>query len=123
MRWGSFDTILGVVAGKVANDESTVSFLPLSHVFQRMVDYCLYWLGFSIAYSTIDNAVVALGEVKPTIVVAVPRVYEKVYEKVLTASGLKRRIVLWARSIAASTPLAGVASRSFLDSRTKAPRR
>ena len=71
--------------------ESTVSFLPLSHVFQRMVDYCLYWLGFSIAYSTIDNAVNALGEVKPTIVVAVPRVYEKVYEKVLTATGAKRR--------------------------------
>lgn len=82
------------------SDESTVSFLPLSHVFQRMVDYCLYWLGFSIAYSTIDNAVASLGEIKPTVVVAVPRVYEKVYEKVLTASGLKRRIVLWARNIA-----------------------
>ena len=87
-------------AEDIASDEATVSFLPLSHVFQRMVDYCLYWLGFSIAYSTIDNAVVALGEVKPTIVVAVPRVYEKVYEKVLTASGFKRRIVLWSRNVA-----------------------
>jgi long-chain acyl-CoA synthetase len=84
----------------MASDESTVSFLPLSHVFQRMVDYCLYWLGFSIAYSTIDNAVAALGEVKPTIVVAVPRVYEKVYERVLTATGAKRRLVLWARNVA-----------------------
>jgi long-chain acyl-CoA synthetase len=84
----------------IESDEATVSFLPLSHVFQRMVDYCLYWLGFSIAYSTIDNAVVALGEVKPTIVVAVPRVYEKVYERVLTATGAKRRLVLWARNIA-----------------------
>ncbi|HEY0305481.1 MAG TPA: long-chain fatty acid--CoA ligase [Longimicrobiales bacterium] len=84
----------------LAADEVTVSFLPLSHVFQRMVDYCLYWLGFSIAYSTIDNAVAALGEVKPTIVVAVPRVYEKVYEKVLTATGVKRRLVLWARNVA-----------------------
>lgn len=84
----------------LAADESTVSFLPLSHVFQRMVDYCLYWLGFSIAYSTIDNAVAALGEVRPTIVVAVPRVYEKVYEKVLTATGVKRRLVLWARNVA-----------------------
>jgi long-chain acyl-CoA synthetase len=84
----------------IESDEATVSFLPLSHVFQRMVDYCLYWLGFSIAYSTIDNAVVALGEVKPTIVVAVPRVYEKVYERVLTASGPKRRLVLWARNVA-----------------------
>ena len=84
----------------LASDESTVSFLPLSHVFQRMVDYCLYWLGFSIAYSTIDNAVAALGEIKPTIVVAVPRVYEKVYERVLTAKGVKRKLVLWARNVA-----------------------
>jgi long-chain acyl-CoA synthetase len=94
----------------LSSDESTVSFLPLSHVFQRMVDYCLYWLGFAIAYSTIDNAVVALGEVKPTIVVAVPRVYEKVYEKVLTATGVKRRLVLWARNVAiewTDTVLAG----------------
>ncbi|HET9439012.1 MAG TPA: long-chain fatty acid--CoA ligase [Longimicrobiales bacterium] len=82
------------------SDEATVSFLPLSHVFQRMVDYCLYWLGFSIAYSTIDNAVASLGEIKPTIVVAVPRVYEKVYERVLTATGAKRRLVLWARNVA-----------------------
>ena len=92
------------------SNESTVSFLPLSHVFQRMVDYCLYWLGFSIAYSTIDNAVVALGEIKPTVVVAVPRVYEKVYEKVLTATGVKRNIVLWARQVAitwADTVLTG----------------
>ncbi len=97
-------------AEDIASDEATVSFLPLSHVFQRMVDYCLYWLGFAIAYSTIDNAVVALGEVKPTIVVAVPRVYEKVYEKVLTATGVKRRLVLWARNVAinwADTVLSG----------------
>src|SRR5688572_6105854 len=84
----------------LTSNESTVSFLPLSHVFQRMVDYCLYWLGFSIAYSTIDNAVAAFGEIKPTVVVAVPRVYEKVYERVLTASGPKRRLVLWARNVA-----------------------
>ncbi|HEY0672832.1 MAG TPA: long-chain fatty acid--CoA ligase [Longimicrobiales bacterium] len=84
----------------IHSDEATVSFLPLSHVFQRMVDYCLYWLGFSIAYSTIDNAVASLGEIKPTIVVAVPRVYEKVYERVLTATGAKRRLVLWARNVA-----------------------
>ncbi|MGQ0562784.1 MAG: AMP-binding protein, partial [Gemmatimonadota bacterium] len=53
----------------------TVSFLPLSHIFQRMVDYCLFHLGCTIAYSTIENAVASLGEVKPTIAVAVPRVY------------------------------------------------
>lgn len=78
----------------------TVSFLPLSHVFQRMVDYCLFHLGFTIAYSTIDNAVVSLGEIKPTVVVAVPRVYEKLYAAILDATGVKRKLVLWARQVA-----------------------
>ena len=78
----------------------TVSFLPLSHVFQRMVDYCLFHLGCTIAYSTIDNAADALHEVRPTVAVAVPRVYEKLYARILTASGAKRRIVLWARQAA-----------------------
>jgi long-chain acyl-CoA synthetase len=100
------------MAGKVAKDEATVSFLPLSHVFQRMVDYCLYWLGFSIAYSTIDNAVVALSEVRPTVVVAVPRVYEKIYEKVLTANGVKRKLVLWARSVAIQWAEASIAGKA-----------
>ena len=78
----------------------TVSFLPLSHVFQRMVDYCLFHLGCTIAYSTIDNAAEALHEVRPTVAVAVPRVYEKLYARILTATGFKRRIVLWARQVA-----------------------
>ncbi|HEX6559535.1 MAG TPA: long-chain fatty acid--CoA ligase [Longimicrobiales bacterium] len=78
----------------------TVSFLPLSHIFQRMVDYCLFWLGCTIAYTTIDNAVSALPEVKPTIAVAVPRVYEKIYAKILSATGARRKLVLWARQVA-----------------------
>lgn len=79
---------------------ATVSFLPLSHVFQRMVDYCFFWLGFSIAYSTIDGAAQALREIAPTVAVAVPRVYEKLYARILSATGPKRALVLWARRIA-----------------------
>jgi long-chain acyl-CoA synthetase len=78
----------------------TVSFLPLSHVFQRMVDYVLFHLGCTIAYSTIENAVPSLGEVRPTIAVAVPRVYEKLYAAILSATGVKRKLVLWARQVA-----------------------
>ena len=78
----------------------TVSFLPLSHVFQRMVDYVLFHLGCTIAYSTIESAVPALGEVKPTIAVAVPRVYEKLYAAIMGATGVKKKLVLWARQIA-----------------------
>lgn len=81
-------------------DETDValSFLPLSHIFQRMVDYLIFRNGTTIAYvSVIDQVVQALGEVRPTIAVAVPRVYEKVYARILSAEGPKRTLVLWAR--------------------------
>jgi long-chain acyl-CoA synthetase len=81
--------------------DTALSFLPLSHVFQRMVDYLLFANGTTIAYvPSVDRVAQALEEVKPTITVAVPRVYEKLYAKILTATGLKRRLVLWARQVA-----------------------
>jgi long-chain acyl-CoA synthetase len=85
------------------SDENDValSFLPLSHVFQRMVDYLLFANGATLAYvPVIENVAQALEEVKPTIVAAVPRVYEKLYAKILAATGVKRRLVLWARQVA-----------------------
>jgi long-chain acyl-CoA synthetase len=84
----------------VETDETDValSFLPLSHIFQRMVDYLIFRNGTTIAYvPVIDQVVQALGEVRPTVAVAVPRVYEKVYAKILSAEGVKRTLVLWAR--------------------------
>jgi long-chain acyl-CoA synthetase len=93
--------------------DATLSFLPLSHVFQRMVDYLIFSRGNTIAYVPVmDDVARALREVKPTIVVAVPRVYEKLYAKVLSVTGLQRRIVLWARQVAldwAALTLAGTA--------------
>jgi long-chain acyl-CoA synthetase len=80
--------------------DATLSFLPLSHVFQRMVDYLIFGRGNTIAYvPVIDDVAQALREVRPTIVVAVPRVYEKLYAKVLSVTGIQRRIVLWARQV------------------------
>ena len=84
-----------------AEGDATLSFLPLSHVFQRMVDYLIFSRGNTIAYVPVmDDVAQALREVKPTIVVAVPRVYEKLYAKVLSVTGLQRTIVLWARQVA-----------------------
>jgi long-chain acyl-CoA synthetase len=81
--------------------DTSLSFLPLSHVFQRMFDYAIFASGTPIAYVPVmDDVPVALAEVKPTIVAAVPRVYEKLYAKVLAATGVQRRIVLWARKVA-----------------------
>ncbi len=78
-----------------------LSFLPLSHVFQRTVDYVMFSYGCTIAYvANFDEVTQAFQEVKPTVAVAVPRVYEKVYARVLSETGFKRRIVFWARRVA-----------------------
>lgn len=78
-----------------------LSFLPLSHVFQRLVDYVMFSHGVTIAYvEKFDDVSRSFREVRPTVAVSVPRVYEKVYARVLSATGFKRQLVLWARRAA-----------------------
>ncbi|HWO87595.1 MAG TPA: long-chain fatty acid--CoA ligase [Gemmatimonadales bacterium] len=86
----------------VGEEDSTLSFLPLSHIFERMAGhYAIFSFGATINYAeSIDTLVVNLGEVKPTIVMAVPRVYEKVYARALEnalASPIRKRIFFWAK--------------------------
>lgn len=76
-----------------------ISFLPLSHITARHLDYCLYLHGVIVAYCPhIEDLPKALLDVRPTVIVAVPRVYEKVREKAnaRASSGLKRAIFAWA---------------------------
>jgi len=80
--------------------DSTLSFLPLSHVFQRMVDYLFFSKGVVIVHGDIHNVAEELRRVRPTVVVSVPRLYEKVYQKVVDASGLKGKLVAWAATVA-----------------------
>ena len=93
-----------------------LSFLPLSHIFERMGGhYMMFATGTSIAYAeSIDTVPVNLAEVKPTIVLSVPRLYEKMYARILetalTGSFLKKKIFFWARGVAerwANEKLAG----------------
>ena len=83
-----------------AGAQRTVSFLPLSHVTARHADYALYSLGFSIAYCpAMERLMPALKTVQPTLIVAVPRVFEKVRQEVerrSRGSRLKSAIVRWA---------------------------
>jgi len=77
-----------------------LSFLPLSHVFERMLDYAYAYRGCTIAYLG-DFALLrdALAEVEPTVFGAVPRVYEKIYAAVresVASSAVKRAIFAWA---------------------------
>jgi long-chain acyl-CoA synthetase len=78
-----------------------LSFLPLNHVYERMVLYLYMRLGVSIYYAQ-NMATIAedLKDVKPQIFTTVPRLLEKVYDKIVAKGyelgGLKRRIFLWA---------------------------
>lgn len=63
-----------------------LSFLPLSHIFERTLDYVSLWKGVSIAYAESFEALPQnLREVRPTVVGVVPRVLEKIHERVLDA--------------------------------------
>ena len=81
--------------------DTVLSFLPLAHVLERMVTFTYLYKGCSIAYAeSIDTVGENLLEVKPHIMVSVPRVFEKIYAKVidnvLASSSLKRKIFFWA---------------------------
>ena len=76
-----------------------LSFLPLSHVTARHVDYVCYLAGVTITYCAVfDQLPQMLQEARPTIIVGVPRVYEKVRQEAerQAAFGIKRKILDWA---------------------------
>lgn len=84
--------------------DTSLSFLPLSHIFERMVDYLMFAAGVSIAYvESMDTIAQNMKEVRPTIVVAVPRIYEKIHARItdtaVRAGGAKRAIFLWAVAV------------------------
>lgn len=86
---------------EVDDTDTTLSFLPLSHVLQRMVDYLFFRVGCAIAYAhDIRTVAEDLTLVRPTLVVSVPRLYEKVYNAVMEVEGVKRALVQWAREVA-----------------------
>ncbi|MBM3312643.1 MAG: long-chain fatty acid--CoA ligase, partial [Candidatus Aminicenantes bacterium] len=80
--------------------DTVLSFLPLSHVLERMVTFTYVYKGCTIGYAeSIETVAQNLTEVRPQIMVSVPRVFEKIYAKVmdnvLASSGLKRKIFFW----------------------------
>ena len=81
-----------------------ISFLPLSHVTARHLDYALMYAGVPLAYCpVIDEMPRTMQEVRPTLIVAVPRVYEKVFNQVQHKShGIKRKLINWAMSVGAA---------------------
>ena len=81
-----------------------LSVLPLSHIFERVVFYVFCWNGVSVAYApSFDVVGEYLREVRPTIMTAVPRLFEKVFHKIVkkgtSEGGLKARLFNWSLSV------------------------
>lgn len=98
--WSNVQAVLQMIPIGVGDE--CLSMLPLSHSYERMVDYTLFQAGVIINYAeSFDTVAANLGEVKPTVVLSVPRLYEKVYARVLenalSGSAIKRNIFFWAK--------------------------
>ncbi len=88
----------------IGDKDLALSFLPLSHIFERMGAYYLFGKGVSIAFAeSMDTVPVNMTEVHPSIMLSVPRLYEKIFARVLenaiSAGGLKKQIFFWARGV------------------------
>lgn len=94
--------IMGIT--KVFNfgpDDRTLSFLPISHVFERTINYYFQLQGTAIYYAESLGTISAnLKEVQPSIFIAVPRVLERIYDKILGVGkdlkGIKKQLFFWA---------------------------
>ncbi len=86
-------------------DGRALSFLPLNHIFERMVSLIYISSGASIYYAeNLDTIAENLKEVKPTLFSTVPRLLEKTYEKIMAKgaelTGIKRKLFYWAVALA-----------------------
>lgn len=84
-----------------AGKSRALSFLPICHIFERMVLYLYQFYGVSIYFGeSIDKIGENIKEVHPTVITAVPRLIEKVYDKIYAKGaelkGIKRKLFFWA---------------------------
>lgn len=101
--------VLGVenripIPSKDYKEIRTLSFLPICHILERMVCYFYFHHGFSTYFAeSIEKIGENMKEVKPHFVTVVPRLLEKVYDKIyhkgISAGGLKKMIFLWAMGV------------------------
>ncbi len=85
----------------IDHSDLALSFLPLSHIFERTVDYLMFYRGATIAYAeSVETVAANMHEVRPTVVACVPRFFEKMYARIqdtmAASSPLKRGLMSWA---------------------------
>lgn len=78
-----------------------LSFLPVCHIFERMILYLYQYCGISIYFAeAIDKLSENAQEIKPNVMTAVPRLYEKIYDKIYAKgadlTGIKKKLFFWA---------------------------
>ncbi len=84
-----------------SKEDRALSFLPLNHIFEKMVTYIYLFFGCSIYYAeSLDKIGDNLKEVQPTVFSTVPRLLEKVYDRIIAKgqelTGIKRKLFFWA---------------------------
>ncbi len=85
-----------------------LSFLPLSHIFERTVDYLMLYRGATIAYAeSVETVAANMLEVRPTLVAAVPRFFEKMYARIQetrqASSRMEQWLMVWALEVGRQT--------------------
>ena len=85
-----------------------LSFLPLAHVYGRMIDYSFLFHGITVAYvEAVEQVAQAMLELRPTTMAAVPRVFEKIYTRIVEqgskATGTKRELFDWSMRVASQS--------------------
>lgn len=82
-------------------NSKALSFLPVCHIFERMILYLYQYCGVDIYFAeSIEKLTENAQEVKPEVMTAVPRLYEKIYDKIILKgedlSGIKKKLFFWA---------------------------
>ncbi len=98
---GTVDLILQIPV----DQKRAFSFLPLNHIFEKAAAYTYFFCGYAIYFAeNMDTIGANMREVKPSIFTAVPRLLEKIFERITTEglklSGIKGKIFLWSITIA-----------------------
>lgn len=88
----------------ISASDVSLSVLPLSHIFERTVFYVFAYMGVAVHYAaSFDQVGEFLREVRPTIMTAVPRLFEKVYHRIIkkgtSAGGTKAKIFEWSLAV------------------------
>ena len=93
-------------------DSKVLTFLPVCHIYERMLHYLYMYLGCAIHFAeSMDTIGDNIREVKPEVFTAVPRLIEKVYDRILAKgeelTGVKRKLFFWAVGLAEEYELTG----------------